>query len=275
MRRIALPLFVALILGLLLTPAPSRADGHEHYMFIRPTTRHLVDRGLPFGWTRYGQSPLHHGVDFENGLNTPVYAAADGTVAFAGNDSSDVIGPQPNFYGNAVIITHDFSADGGPVSTLYGHLYKVLVQPGQRVTKGQKIGTVGMTGIAIWYHLHFEVRVGNPHDYNSVRNPELWLIPLEGRGTLVGRMVDQNGGLAIGIKFTLHRPGYTVPGWTYADPNLHTDPAYNENFVMGDLAAGCYEFAVRDNNGGYAATQKVCIKAGQNTYIDVKVGKIY
>ena len=39
------------------------------------------------------------------------------------------------------------------------HLDTITVQAGQRVGQGQQIGTVGMTGIAIWYHLHFEVLV--------------------------------------------------------------------------------------------------------------------
>ncbi|HVO40985.1 MAG TPA: M23 family metallopeptidase [Aggregatilineales bacterium] len=278
-RLLILAVSLYLVVISLGAPTKSRADANEHLVLARPIPRagkpSRVDRGFPYGWTRYDKSPIHHGVDFENGLGVPVVAAADGTVNFAGNDSQTVVGPQPNFYGNVVVVSHAISAEGAPVSTLYGHLNTVLVQAGQQVKAGQKIGTVGMTGIALWYHLHFEVRVGDPHDYNAVRNPELWLVPQPGRGTLVGRMVDMNGGLAMGIKLIVHRAGYTAPSWTYADPVMHSDPAYHENFTVGDLPAGCYELSVRDNNGGYATSQKVCVTAGHTSFVDVKVGKIY
>src|SRR5579862_1659079 len=188
---------------LLLQPTPSFAKD-EHFILGRPIPRpgvqSRVDRGLPFGWDRYGQSPIHHGVDFPNGLGVPVVAAADGTVFFAGADSATQVGPSTNFYGNAVILTHNISVPGGQFSTLYGHLDKVMVTVGEQVKKGQQIGTVGKTGIALWYHLHFEVRIGNPQDYNAVVNPELWYAPQPGRGNLVGRVVNPDGTPAAGIR---------------------------------------------------------------------------
>ena len=268
-------LSVALLFSLLAAPAVSRADVQPHYWLDRPlppSSNTRIDRGLPYGWTRWGKSPIHHGVDFENRLDTPVIAAADGTVVYAGSDGDRTFGPSPNFYGNVVVIQHDLTApEGGTIFTLYGHLDKIIVQAGQRVGKGQQIGAVGKTGIALWYHLHFEVRLGNPDDYNAVRNPELWFAPRPGTGTLVGRMLDADGNLAMGIRYTMSTASGVYPGWTYAEPSMHADPAYNENFTLGDLPAGCYTLRVKNNKGGYAYTGSVCIKAGATVFAEIKL----
>lgn len=93
-----------------------------------------------------GVYKMHTGVDIAgsgcNGKN--VVAAADGTVITAGWISG---------YGNTVIIDH-----GGGITTLYGHSQKLLVSKGQKVSRGQAIMLVGMTGYATGPHLHFEVR---------------------------------------------------------------------------------------------------------------------
>lgn len=89
---------------------------------------------------------LHTGVDFGVGYGTPIAAAADGIVIFAGNMRG---------YGNAVVIDH-----GGGISTLYAHQSALLVHEGQVITKGTIIGRVGSTGYSTGPHLHFEVRRG-------------------------------------------------------------------------------------------------------------------
>jgi hypothetical protein len=87
-------------------------------------------------------------------------------------------------------IQHDFTTlEGVPLYTLYGHLSAVTVSVGQRVARGDQIGDVGATGIALGPHLHFEVRVGDPYNFNATRNPELWLHPYPDYGTLVGRVM--------------------------------------------------------------------------------------
>jgi murein DD-endopeptidase MepM/ murein hydrolase activator NlpD len=57
-------------------------------------------------------------------------------------------------YGNAVVIDH-----GGGVTTLYGHLEAIRVESGDAVPAGAVIGTVGRSGNATTYHVHFEIRV--------------------------------------------------------------------------------------------------------------------
>jgi hypothetical protein len=276
MRRCIILLFIVLVIACQLAlPAPSHAEPETHYWFARPipkTGNSTADRGFPYGWTRSGASPIHHGVDIPNRLNTPVIAAANGTVYYAGSDADHIFGPYGNFYGNVVVIQHDIAApEGGTLYTLYGHLNVVNVSAGEHVMQGQQIGGVGKTGIALWYHLHFEVRVGNPDDYNAVRNPELWYAPRKGSGTLIGRMVDSNGNLAMGIRFTLGTLSSIYPGWTYADPSMRSDPGYNENFTVGDLPAGCWTMRVRNGKGGYAFSKRFCIKSGETIFLDAQL----
>jgi murein DD-endopeptidase MepM/ murein hydrolase activator NlpD len=93
----------------------------------------------------------HDGIDLACPEGTPVRAADDGVVLYAGEQRG---------YGNLVLIAHD--AD---VITVYAHNSKNLVAQGDRVTRGEEIARVGRTGNATGPHLHFEVRVGtHPHD---------------------------------------------------------------------------------------------------------------
>lgn len=89
---------------------------------------------------------LHTGLDIGAAYGSGVYAAAPGEVFFASWRGG---------YGQCIILLHD---RGGEVSTLYGHLSKILVRPGQTVRRGQLIGAVGSTGLSTGPHLHFEVR---------------------------------------------------------------------------------------------------------------------
>jgi len=102
-----------------------------------------------FGTIRsYNGSPFnrfHHGVDFAGAPGTPVLAAADGTV---------IIADALNIRGNTIVIDH-----GWGIYTLYAHQNTMLVNPGDTVTSGQSIGTIGSTGRITGPHLHWEVWV--------------------------------------------------------------------------------------------------------------------
>jgi murein DD-endopeptidase MepM/ murein hydrolase activator NlpD len=87
----------------------------------------------------------HKGIDYAAPIGTPIRAAGDGTVAFAG---------VRNGFGNVVMIQH-----GGVYTTLYGHMNKISVKTGAHVSQGQVIGAVGMTGLATGPHLHYEFHV--------------------------------------------------------------------------------------------------------------------
>lgn len=89
----------------------------------------------------------HKGIDFTAARGTPVHAVADGTVLAAGQ-----IAENNGRYGKVVIIDH------GGQQSLYAHLDRVKVQPGQRVQAGQLIGAAGSSGYATGPHLHLEAR---------------------------------------------------------------------------------------------------------------------
>ncbi len=98
----------------------------------------------------------HKGIDLYAAKGTPIRVVADGVVRFSGRQSG---------YGRVVIVQHDDN-----VRTLYAHNKKNKVKVGQRVVRGQTIATVGKSGNASGYHLHFEyIRAGRPLD------PQLYL----------------------------------------------------------------------------------------------------
>jgi murein DD-endopeptidase MepM/ murein hydrolase activator NlpD len=94
----------------------------------------------------FGTPEFHTGLDIAVNYGVPVAAAEAGQVVSASLMEG---------YGNVVIIDH-----GGALSTLYAHLSSMSVRQGQTVTKGQKIGAIGCTGLCTGPHLHFETRVG-------------------------------------------------------------------------------------------------------------------
>ena len=91
-----------------------------------------------------GQWAMHEGIDFLAEKGSPVAAAADGVVIFAG------FHPQ---YGYMVDIDH-----GNDLVTRYAHQSKLVVKEGEVVQRGRKLGEVGSTGRSTGPHLHFEVR---------------------------------------------------------------------------------------------------------------------
>lgn len=116
-----------------------------------------------FGWRIdpfTGKQTFHKGIDIATNLGNPVVATADGVVVETKNDR---IG------GKTILISH-----GGGISTLFYHLDKILVRPGQKVKRGEIIGLVGKTGKALGPHLHYEVQVNG----KSV-NPLLYILEEE------------------------------------------------------------------------------------------------
>ena len=98
----------------------------------------------------YGDARMHTGVDMSAAIGTPIYATGNGTVESATWNGG---------YGNTVIINHGFG-----YKTLYSHCKQMLVKPGQKVVRGEKIATVGATGTATGPHVHYEVLVRGKHD---------------------------------------------------------------------------------------------------------------
>ena len=101
----------------------------------------------------------HYGIDLAAPMRTPEYAAVDGVVLRAGSASG---------FGLAVYILHE----NGDV-TVYGHMDKILVEPGQYVEAGETIALLGNTGQSTGPHLHFEVRQGG--EGGKKVDPVKWL----------------------------------------------------------------------------------------------------
>lgn len=228
-----------------------------HFLLQRPIEAPANDRVEPtyrYGSTQNGAREPHHGVEFMNKTGTPVYAAARGTVIFAGPDTDAIYSPWGNFYGNLVVLQH---ADR--LFTLYAHLSKIDVQVGQEVFTTDKIGEVGKTGVAIGSHLHFEVRRGDGQDYFATQNPELWLVPpKDGNGLPLGALmisvIDQDHKLIkyaeLTIRYYLDRSQKHIKsyyGTTYAPDMLNGE----ESAAFGELPAGHYRVAVKADDKVY------------------------
>jgi hypothetical protein len=205
-----------------------------------------VNRAYPFGSTENGTRDPHHGVEFSNASGTPVLAAADGSVYFVGDDSARKFSPWSGFYGNIIVLEHSLkTAPFDTLYTLYAHLSKMAVSNGQVVKAGEKIGEVGLTGTAFGSHLHFEVRI-DPNDYNSTLNPELWLIPHPGNGTLLLFATDQAGRNifpSFSVQYYPDRQqspaaAFQVDG--YASGTVNTRNPWHEVAALGDQPAGWY-----------------------------------
>lgn len=103
-----------------------------------------------FGYRRdpfNGHGAMHAGIDFKGATGSPIFAAADGRVSFAGWQSG---------YGQTIEITH-----GNGMLTRYAHLSRIGVTVGQPVEAGATIGGLGNTGRSTGPHLHFEVRIND------------------------------------------------------------------------------------------------------------------
>jgi murein DD-endopeptidase MepM/ murein hydrolase activator NlpD len=256
-----------------LTPFPPDHPPEDHFWLARPIPHgfvDFVDRNYLYGTTQSGKRVPHHGVEFQNPSGVPVIAAAPGTVVVAGNDWTDVYGPDKYFYGNLVVVELDQRYRDQPVYTLYGHLASIAVSTGQRVQTGDQLGAVGGTGVALGPHLHFEVRVGQD-DYYSTRNPELWLAPFEGWGALAGRVLDSHGEtvheIVVDVRSVRLDDESAEPivrfVSTYAQESLNGDDEYQENFVIGDLPPGVYSVAV----SGQGHAQTITVTRGRTAWV--------
>jgi murein DD-endopeptidase MepM/ murein hydrolase activator NlpD len=120
---------------------------------IQPVSNHDLRRiGSYFG-TRvdpfYKVKKFHEGMDFSAPIGTEVYATGNGTIRFAGRDGA-------GGYGNQVIIDHGYN-----YQTVFAHLSRIFVKPGQKILRGQIIGYIGNTGKSTSPHLHYEVHKNN------------------------------------------------------------------------------------------------------------------
>lgn len=115
--------------------------------YIKPISGGRMSSGFgPRNVRKRGASRYHKGIDWSTPVGTAVMASSTGVVVRAGWGSG---------YGYCIYIDH---ADGN--ETRYGHLSKLLVRVGERVTQGEKIALSGNTGVSTGPHIHFEILVG-------------------------------------------------------------------------------------------------------------------
>jgi murein DD-endopeptidase MepM/ murein hydrolase activator NlpD len=220
-----------------------------NFIFQPPITQpgiDRVDRGYLYGSTQAEARIPHHGVEFYNGSGTPVHAAADGSVFFAGDDHERLFSPWSGFYGNIVVLKHILTnSPFDTLYTLYAHLSKITVQDGQSVKAGEIIGEVGLTGTASGSHLHFEVRV-DPESYASTLNPELWLVPHPGNGSLALLVKDKDGTMVLpsfNIQFYPDRSKPAIASYqvdAYAPETINPQDPWGEVAALGDQPSGWY-----------------------------------
>lgn len=111
-----------------------------------------------------GGAAFHPGLDFKGPRGAPIYAAAAGTVSYAGGRAG---------YGNCVEISH-----GNGLVTRYAHMSRIGARVGQQVVAGTPIGMIGSTGRSTGPHLHFEVRINdrpvNPRPFLEAPLPHVF-----------------------------------------------------------------------------------------------------
>ncbi len=130
----------------------SMARNKEKMLASIPAIQPISNKNLRhapsgFGWRThpiYKTQEFHPGMDFAAPEGTEIYATGDATVERADNMAQG--------YGNHVVLNHGYG-----YKTLYGHMTKSVVSPGQKVKRGQLIGYVGSTGLSTAPHVHYEV----------------------------------------------------------------------------------------------------------------------
>jgi murein DD-endopeptidase MepM/ murein hydrolase activator NlpD len=201
----------------------------------------------------------------------------DGTVVFAGKAEQGA---------NTVALLMDQKYNNQFVFTTYYHNTELLVHAGQRVHMGDVISRVGNTGRAGNDHLHLEVHVAPTSDSSKIvnaserfpmytRNPQLWIAPIPGTGIVAGRVVDSNGQPVQGARvFGLVQSYPVETPYSYAETyrdRAHSDPAYNENFAVGDIPPGDYTVGV--DIEGKRVWRRVHVEADKLTFVEFAPAK--
>jgi murein DD-endopeptidase MepM/ murein hydrolase activator NlpD len=233
-----------------------------------------VDAAYRYGSTMGGNFQQHQGVEFNNPAGTPVRAAADGTVVFAGQAESG---------SSTVVLRHERQWEGQHVFTTYYHNSSIDVTAGQRVAAGTVLGRVGNTGRATNEHLHFEVHVAPTEDLAAIMdpqvrfpphtvNPQLWMEPLPGTGIVAGTVVNAAGEPVPGARvYGLVLPYPTETPFSFAETygdRARGSPAYGEHFAVGDVPAGTYIVGVQVE--GRRVWRRLRVAPGMVTWVELR-----
>lgn len=158
-----------------LEAAMTRWGGLQALLARLPVAKPVENVSLSSGFGRRvdpitRQAAFHSGLDFQGSANTPIMATAPGVVTIGGRDGA---------YGITVEIDHGYG-----FKSRYSHLRQALVEEGQTISAGQRIGLMGATGRATGVHLHYEVLFNdeplNPANFLEAGNHVLKLEEAEG-----------------------------------------------------------------------------------------------
>jgi murein DD-endopeptidase MepM/ murein hydrolase activator NlpD len=164
------------------------ANRHDQFLSSLPAIQPVDNKDLNrmasgFGFRIhpiYRVARMHTGLDFSADIGTEIYATGDGIVKSPDGGSG---------YGIHVVIDHGFG-----YQTLYAHMSRVAVRPGQKVKRGQVIGFVGNTGVSSGPHLHYEVikngeKINPAYYFYNDLSPEQYAALLE-RAAQSGQSFD-------------------------------------------------------------------------------------
>jgi murein DD-endopeptidase MepM/ murein hydrolase activator NlpD len=257
-------------------PAAAPPVAPEHVWFRRPIDategNPYIDATYRYGSTMDGNLQQHQGVEFNNPAGTPVHAIGDGVIVFAGKAEAGA---------NTIAILHDRRWHDQYVYSTYYHNTELLVHAGQHVQAGDVISRVGNTGRAGNDHMHLEIHVAPSTDSSKIvspdqrfpsftRNPQLWIEPIHGTGIVAGRVTDADGNLVQGARvYGLVQTYPEETPFSYAETyrdRAHGDPAYNENFAVGDISPGDYVLGV--DIDGTRVWRRVHVEAGKVTWVE-------
>lgn len=249
---------------------PAGFGGAPHFYFSSPVGG-FISSSYRYGSVGPGQRfAPHHGVDYSAPGGATLVAVGPGTIYYAGNDLEILFGPQNDFYGNLVVLQLAQTWNGRAVYALYGHMDQLFVAAGQAVAAGEALGTVGATGVALGPHPHLEVRLDAPESYWDTRNPELWLTPAAGFGTLAVRVTNAAGFFLPGVRveFTC---ADAAPRFleTYWYSGVNPDDAYGENGAMMNIPPGYCDFTAHVA-GETWEVKDAYVRPGEVTFVSIR-----
>jgi photosystem II stability/assembly factor-like uncharacterized protein len=232
---------------------------------IGPDDQNCKDQTYLYGSTMGGNFRQHQGNEYNNPEGVPIRAVDSGVIVFTNPEIGHSVLRCDTKTGDNVTYAH------------YHHQNQILKQVGDRVMKGDTIGTIGKKGNVTNEHLHFEVAFTEKDSQTDVpthtRNSELWVEPLPGCGTIVGSLVDAAGVPVPGARiYGVTKPIPTETPFSFAETyrdKVHPDETYDENFAIGDVPAG--DYVIYANADDRSASVKVRVEAGKFTRVKLQL----
>ena len=226
-----------------------------HQWMLRPVSsdyNDMKDQTYLYGSKYDGSFRQHQGNEYNNPEGVKLRAVDSGTIVFINKRIGHLVLKCDTRFEDYFVYAH------------YHHMDESYFWIGKKVNRGEFIGAIGKKGNVTNEHLHFEVSLSETDDSNvpnETVNPELWKRPLPGCGTIAGSVVDTAGNPLMGVKiYGIEKPVPTETPFSYAETyrdSVNASPAYNENFVIGDVPAGEYLIWAEYDGSKYAVKAKV------------------